>query len=103
MKKNWQNKEHKDAESFNARRTPRSGGLWFSKGDSKSDIFLIETKTTIHEGYTITSRIWEKIYREALLESKIATLSVEFGKKQHEVVILSKSDFIEILNKREVK
>jgi hypothetical protein len=97
MKKQWQNKEKKDAVSFNGKGTIRSGGLWFSKGDIKSEFALIECKTTANERYSIQSSIWEKILKEALLEDKVPILSVEFGKKKHEIIVLSKSDFMDLL------
>jgi len=92
-KKQWDEKEKKDAKLFGARRTPRSGGIWFAKGDSKSDQFLIENKTTVNERFSITAQVWEKISKEALLTSRVPLLSVEFGKKKHEIVVMDKNDF----------
>lgn len=99
MKNKWQKKEINDAKDFGAKQTIRSGGLWFSKGDSKSDDFLIENKTTDKESFSIKAEIWEKISKEALLCNRVPMLSIEFGKKSHEIVVLDKGDFIEILNK----
>lgn len=99
MRKPWQKKEKKDLDLFKSKATPRSGGLWFAKGDSKSDEFLIENKTTYRENFTIVGKVWEKIKKEALLESRLPVLSVEFGTKKNEVVILDKNDFISLLEK----
>jgi Holliday junction resolvase len=91
--KNWERKEKKDAETFNAKRTPRSGGFWFAKGDSKSDTFLIECKTSKHNRYSITDKLWEKLQREAIIAKRIPLLSIEFGDKKIELVVLDKNDF----------
>lgn len=97
MSKQWEDKEKKDAKALGAKRTPRSGGLWFAKGDSKSERFLIENKTTAKNSYSINNKIWEKIKKEALLEGRVPLLSVEFGDKKHEVIVIDKNDFIEML------
>lgn len=100
MRTKGQIKEQKDAKSFNAKGTPRSGGLWFAKGDSKNETFLIDSKKTDHERYSITADVWEKINREALLTNKLPLLSIEFGKKKIELVILDKNDFINLMDSK---
>lgn len=92
----WKDKEDKDTKLFKAKHTPRSGGLWFAKGDSKSDTFLIENKTTEKENFTIVGKVWQKIEHEALIESKIPILSVEFGNKK-ELVVLDLNDFLTLI------
>ena len=99
MKKQWLIKEQKDAKLFGARPTPRSGGLWFSKGDSKSEYFLIENKTTDKENFTIQGKVWEKIFNEAIINSRTAMLSILFGKKKTELIVLDKNDFMELIEK----
>jgi len=95
----WQKKERKDAELLGAKQTPRSGGLWFAKGDSKSSKYLIENKTSKHDSFTIPRKMWEKLEKEALLSRRIPLLSIQFGEKDTELIILSKNDFIELLFK----
>lgn len=95
--KNWANKEKKDAKLFNAKQTPRSGGLWFAKADSKSDKFLIENKTSDKENFTIQGLVWDKIEREALMNSRVPILSIEFGKKKRELIIFDKNDFLDLI------
>ena len=91
--KNWQKKELKDSKVFNSKRTPRSGGLWFAKGDSKSDEYLIENKQTEKESFSVSVKLWEKINREALLSRRIPLLSIEMGDGKLELVVLSMEDF----------
>ena len=91
--KKWQSKEKRDAETFGNKRTPRSGGLWFAKGDSKGEVYLIENKTTAKESFAISTHLWEKIEREALLSHRTPMISMEIGKRCLELVVLSIEDF----------
>lgn len=102
-RKNWQTKERKDAKLFGAKGTPRSGGLWFAKGDSKSEKYLIENKTTEKENFTIQGTVWQKIYNEALIESKLPLLSVAFGEKQTELIVMDLNDFVQLIEDLEFK
>lgn len=97
MLKKWQKKEQKDAKDFEARRTPRSGGIWFAKGDSNNEEFLIENKTSKHNSFSIKQSVWRKLEREALTSGKLPLLSIEFGDQQTELVIMSRDDFISML------
>ena len=95
-KANWQKKERRDTKLFSAKNMPRSGGFWNMKGDSKSDKYLIENKTTDKESFIISTKIWNKINREALLSQRIPIISLEMGKDKLELVVLDKEDFYEI-------
>jgi hypothetical protein len=86
-------KEKKDQKRFGAKGTPRSGGLWFAKGDNKTKCFLIENKKTDAESFSVKLKIFNKIEREAIIESRIPVLSVELGKEKKELVVLSVEDF----------
>ena len=92
-KLNWQKKEDRDSKVFGSKKTPRSGGMWFAKGDSKSDKYLIENKTTTHESFAISIKLWEKIEREALLSRRIPLLSIELGDGKQELIVMSMEDF----------
>ena len=97
--KQWQKKEIKDATSFGGKRTPRSGGFWSFPGDVKTDNFLIDSKKTDKNRYSITKQIWNKIDIEALKCRKIPILSVEFSDDNIQIVVLNKGDFLELFNK----
>lgn len=92
-KKNWQTKEKNDIKRLGGRATPRSGGLWFAKGDSKNDTFLVDSKDSKHERYTITKKIWEKLEHEAILSDRLPMLSIKFGSKPIELVVMDINDF----------
>ena len=98
MVKRWKKKEDTDAKLFDAKQTPRSGGLWFAKGDSKSKTFLIENKTSVHDRFSITQKVWQKIEHEALLIKRIPLLSIAFGKENTELVVLDKNDFLQLMH-----
>lgn len=97
--KPWQNKEKRDAKTSGGKVTPRSGGLWFAPGDVKTDDFLIDSKTTDKKSFSITGKIWRKLYKEALLNQRMPCLSIKLNnellpnKEPIEVVVLSKDDF----------
>jgi hypothetical protein len=97
--KDWQRKEKKDVRDFSAKPTLRSGGIWFSKGDLKNDRFLVDSKKSEHERFSITAKMWQKIYKEAILSQRLPLLSIEFGKDGTELVVLSKDDFLSLVDK----
>lgn len=96
--KPWQNKEKRDAKTSGGKVTPRSGGLWFAPGDVKSNDFLIDSKTTDKNRFSVTKKMWKKIYKEALLERKMPMLSAQFGDENIEIVVLSKDDFFTLFD-----
>ena len=96
-KKLWQKKERQDAKDFGARQMPRSGGFWSLKGDSQSDKFLIESKTSKHNRFSVTEKMWNKADREALLSNRMPIISVKFGDENIELVILEKNDFMTLI------
>jgi len=102
MKKPWQKEERQDAEDFRARQTPRSGGLWFAKGDSKNETFLNERKTSKYKRFSITQAMWRKIEREALLAKRMPLISAKFG-DGIQLVVLDKNDFISLMEKGDEK
>jgi len=100
MIKNWQKKEKKDAKTFKARPTLRSGGIWFDKGDQTNEIFLIDSKTSKHQRFSIPVKMWKKVKKEALTSGKTPILSLGFGKYDSirdeyecELVVIDINDF----------
>ena len=88
----WQKKEKKDAKRFGARRTLRSGGIWFDPGDSKSSDFLFESKHTDKKSFSVTRKMWDKIQGEAIDSEKTPAILVEFADGM-ELVVLNNIDF----------
>lgn len=99
MKKPWQVKEKKDVKDFGGKPTPRSGGVWKFPGDSKNNVFLIDSKTTEKKSFSVTLKMWHKINREALLNRRIPLLSIQFLKDNTEVVVMGKSDLLTLLER----
>jgi len=97
--KKWQKKEKKDSSLFGGRVRPRSGGLWFMPGDVRTEEFLIDCKTTDKNSFSVTSRMWKKIYSEALKCRKLPCLSVQLGDGT-EVVVLDKNDFLSFFQEK---
>lgn len=91
--KPWQKKEKKDAEDFNAKPVIRSGGLWNNKGDIRDEYFNYDSKDTKHASYAIKSKVWQKIYTDALKHNRMPVLSLALGTGE-DLVILSKADFM---------
>jgi hypothetical protein len=98
--KDWQKKEEDDAESFEGRITPKSGGYWSFPGDVKTDRFLIDSKTTNKKSYSIKSTTWKKIEHEALKSRKIPLISILLINEGIELIAIDKNDFIELLKER---
>lgn len=96
MKPAWCKFEEKTAKEFGGRRHAGSGNKWYNPGDVSNDKFLIESKSTIHKGFTITGKLWEKLERQGLLSRRVPVLSVELGGGA-ELVVLDKDDFISLI------
>lgn len=108
MKQKWQEKERKGASKMGARQTPRSGGLWFAKGDYKDDNFLYDAKDTGNSRFAVTSKIWKKLRKEALLSGRMPALAIEFcddsdKEKKIKLVVLDEDDFLLLKEKWEQK
>jgi len=94
----WQKKEKADEKDFNGKRTSGSGSKWHSKGDVKTNVYLIEDKTTDKGTYAIGVKLWRKIYTEAILSQRIPLFSIKFNKDGTELIVISKSDFLSVTN-----
>lgn len=97
-KPKWRKHEERQAKDFNGTRNVGSGNFWSRVGDVKTDKFLIEAKQTEKGSYSISKKTWDKIYEEALFSFRIPILSLLLQDTQ--LIIIGKSDFLDILSKR---
>ena len=65
VKKISQKQEKSVAKELDAKTVVASGALWGAKADVRNKQYLVECKTTEKSFYTITSKVWEKICKEA--------------------------------------
>jgi len=97
MRKLWKKKEKDDAKSFGGREQPRSGAGWKNKQDVKTDMFLIENKTTIKKSFSVKHKYWKEIKTNAVLEGRMPLLSIRFLEDDTDLVVLDKDDLIELI------
>lgn len=90
--KRWQLKEKSDEKTFKGKRTTGSGNRWYAPGDVRTDNLLIENKQTDNASYSITTKVWKKIEKEALFAYRLPMMSIQI--QDVEVVVLSKKDFV---------
>lgn len=93
--KKWEAKEKKDQEVLGLRKVKASGSLWYSPGDGKSSIFLVDSKQTQHKSYSITTKIWSKLHDEALFAKRLPMLSVQI--RDLDVVVMEREDFVRLI------
>jgi hypothetical protein len=80
------------------RRVVASGALWGSKGDVRSDKFLIECKTTGQSFYSLKSSVWEKVEKEALKDGiRIPVMCVEVCCGKYKKCVILYRDFTMLL------
>ncbi len=90
--KKWQKAEKKDQKDLCAKGIPRSGGTPMNPGDQKDSVFLYDSKQTDKKSYSITSKVWQKLYSEAILQKRLPALVIHLGTGE-ELVVLFKADF----------
>lgn len=81
-------KEKADAKRAGGILRPNSGSHWNSKGDWLIGDFLVDSKSTKNDVFYVTTKIWEKVRKEALLAHKKPALRIGLGelnrdKNQH--------------------
>ena len=92
VKRKSQKQEKDVANHFNAKTVIASGAFWSAKGDVRSDKFLIECKFTDRKSYVVTSKVWEKISKEAVKDHlRIPLLIVDI--RGTRIVIFNPHDF----------
>lgn len=61
------NKQEKSvSKDLNGKTVVGSGARWFADSDVKTDKFLVECKTTSKNYFAVTTKLWEKIAKEAV-------------------------------------
>lgn len=61
------NKQEKSvSKELNGKTVVGSGARWFADSDVKTDKFLVECKTTSKNYFAVTTKLWEKIAKEAV-------------------------------------
>lgn len=73
--------EKRAAQVFRGRLQPASGAInqFNLKADVKSDRFLVDDKTTIHASYSVTTKLWKKLHREAWMNRRRPAMRIEFA------------------------
>ena len=93
--KKWVKKEKDDKKAFGGRLQKASGRYWGQPGDLKTDKFLIDSKQTDKNSYSISKKTWDKIYEEALFSQRLPLLSILI--QDVELVVLDKEDFLKLI------
>ncbi len=87
VKKKSQKQEKRVAKELNARTVVASGALWGSKGDVKSDSYLVECKTTEKDFYSLTFKVWDKIRTEAIKDGlRVPLMCIEVQGKSYAII-----------------
>lgn len=93
LKKRSQKQEKSVAKELEAKVVVASGALWGAKGDVRSDKCLIECKTTEKPYYSVTSKVWEKIEREAIKDGMRTPLLIVDLEDRDRVVVFNPNYF----------
>lgn len=100
MKPDWRKKEVKDRRDFEGQLQKASGALWDAPSDVVSELFSIDSKTTVNNSYSISLKTWNKLCEEAAWnKEKIPLLSIQINGT--ELVVLSKEDFLQLIAKED--
>ena len=102
VRKRSQKQEKKVAKQFNGKQVIASGSLWFADSDVRTDKFLIECKTTEKDYYSLTSKVWEKIEKEAIKDRmRIPLMAIDLEDKDR-VMVFRPQDFDSSIDTRRV-
>ena len=93
--KNWEKKEKNDAKLFGGKRIKASGSLWYAPGDVKTDRFLIDSKDTSKDSFSLNKQKLQKLYDEGLFSYKIPMMSINISGM--EVCVFFKDDVTSLL------
>lgn len=84
MRANWEKQERRVAKEIGGQVSVASGAL-DRKGDVRNSVMLVEAKTTGKKQYTIKATELEKIYREALIDGRLAVLQFDLNGRSYAV------------------
>lgn len=73
--------------------SPGSGNGWIRKADVRTPDYLIECKTTTKNSYSITREIWEKLWKQALIEDRTPMLLVDINGRT--LMVADPQDFMD--------
>ena len=84
------------AKELSGRVQPASGALWGAKADVRSDLFLVECKTTAKDYYQLSFNVWDKINREALKEGmRIPVMCIDLNDGKERVAVMRTDDLMD--------
>ena len=96
LKKASQKQEKKVAEELNANTVVASGAKWGSKGDVRSDRYLVECKMTQKPFYSLTKSTWEKIQKEATKDGlRIPMMCIDVEGCKYQFIVMLYTDIPE--------
>lgn len=95
-KPEWAKWEEQLAKDFGGEVQSGSGNVWNKKGDVRAgNKFLIEGKYTSKKSFSLTLKLWDKIYGEALDNFRLPMMGIKI--QDTEIVVLDKDDFLTFL------
>jgi hypothetical protein len=98
-KYNSTRQENRVAEEVGGKTVIASGSLWGSKGDVRSDKFLVECKTTGGMTYPLHLTTWKKIEKEAINDGlRVPVMCVDLADGGKRLAIVNETDFEGILH-----
>lgn len=99
-KPKWAQWEAELAKDFGGKIQSGSGNVWNKKGDVKTEFgsFLIEGKQTDKKSFSITLKLWDKIYGEALDSFRLPLMGIKI--QDTKLIVIDKEDFLKLLYER---
>lgn len=87
--------EKRVAKSLNAKVTVASGALSFQKADVRSDLFLVECKTTEKSYYPLTRKTWDRISIQAIRDGiRMPLMCIDLEDGKYSIAVINYMDFI---------
>ena len=97
-KERSQTQEKTVAQEVSGVTVPASGAIDTFKGDVRSDLFLIECKTTEKDYYVLTFNTWSKICGEALLDNmREPLMQIDLNNGEKRLCVLNYDAFEDLI------